>query len=151
MRNQSYIRSVVLVLLFSSMIACSPRVGSQQFLAEAGASHFGPQQQYVIFDVPSAGSEDDEELYRNTILYGGSDIVNRLASLIARSEKTPLKIVVGGPSSEKTRYVVMNALKLNEGRTVGGLMIVFIGKEADAALVANKATAMLATVYYTAG
>lgn len=150
-RNLKFVLRVFLIASLSVISACGPKVGSQLFLAEAGASQFGPQQKYVVFEVPSAGSRDDEEFYRNSRLYGSSDLVQRLSRIMARSEKMQVKIVVGGPSSEKTRHVVLNALRRNKGRTLGGLMIVFVGSPDDAAVVQRAAYPMLATVYFAAG
>ena len=142
---------IISSFLLATCVACSPKAGSQLFLAEAGATQFGPQQKYVVFQVPSAGDTDDQEFFRMSQLYGSSDLTNRLARLIAQSESDEVRIVVGGPSSEKTRYVVLDALKRNRGRTLGGLMIVFVGDEVDALAVQQIAHPMLATVYFSQG
>ena len=151
MRISRFLSGVVLITVLSATSACSPKAGSQLSLAEAGASQFGPKQKYVVFQVPSAGEGDDQEFFRMSQLYGSSDLGNRLARLMAQSEKSELKIVVGGPSSEKTRFVVLDALRRNRGRTLGGLMIVFVGRKDDALMVQRVAHPMLATVYFTAG
>ena len=132
----------LLFVLFVFLFAACSASKSVDPLAQVGASKFGTDDAFVTFEVP-----DDQE--QPFLLRRSTPAGRRLSELFLKGEKSVLKIIVGGPSSETTKKAILEAFTMNRGRLLGGLEIVFVGDLIDAREVAKVAKQHLATVHYS--
>ncbi len=138
-------KSPLIIALFAlNLIGCSASVPPDP-LFEVGAKQF-PNDKYIVFSVPAENPEEAESFIRDSTLYGGSPTAARLAELLILGETNEIRIVVGGPSSGKTAQVVRDALKLTRGHTLGGLVLLFVGEQRDAALIRKDLEPKLGTL-----
>jgi hypothetical protein len=71
-----------------------------------------------------------------------------LAGLLARGENGQLKLAVAGDYGPKTRQVLSDALKLNEGKKLTGLELLFIGPAEYRSTIQEATERLGATFHY---
>ncbi len=139
---------LVLSFFAVSLSACAPKTPPNP-LATAGSKNFPMGDPFFIFPIPSEGDVGDQSYIENSQVYGVSPLASRLAQLLESAESGEFRIVVGGPSSQKSAQVVVDAVKLNSERTLGGLILVFVGEKEDAAVVRGAIEKKLGTFLYS--
>ena len=135
----------LIVFIFCS--ACA-KPAQPDPLALVGAKHFGAKQTFFVFSVPSFGEQDDATFIKRSKTYGAAPVAKQLAALLAKGETTELRVVVGGDSSKKTTQVLLDAVDINKERSLGGLVLLFIGQHEDAKRVKPVLNEKLATFYF---
>lgn len=134
-------RFILASMLLVALSACSARVPLEP-LVQVGAERFGSGGEFITFEVPP----EEEAPFRLTRT---SPAGRRLAQLFAPAQRSVVRIIVGGPSSTSTKEVILEALTLNKGRTLGGLELVFVGDAVDARELAQASKAYLLTLHFT--
>ena len=102
---------------------------------EAATAAFGGQFSYVY--VPTEGRLADEAFLAMSRVSGPQKIARDLATLMAKAETEPVRIMVTGPEEEKTLQVVVDALSFYEGRRIPHLELLYLGDPVHEALIAS--------------
>ena len=103
---------------------------------EAASAAFGGRYDYVY--VPTKGRLADEAFLAMSRVSGPQKIARDLATLMAKAETQPVRIMVTGPEEEKTLQVVLDALSFYEGRQVPHLELLYLGDPTHEALIARE-------------
>ena len=103
---------------------------------EAATAAFGGEFEYLY--VPSHGRLADEAFLVMARVAGPRQDSRNLASLFAPAETTPVRVMVTGPSEEKTLAVILDALTFYEGRRIPHLEVLFLGRPAYEARLARE-------------
>ena len=103
---------------------------------EAATTAFGGRFDYVY--VPTKGRLGDETFLAMSRVAGPQKIARDLATLMAKAETEPVRIMVTGPVEEKTLRVVLDALSFYEGRRIPHLELLYLGDPAHEALIARE-------------
>ena len=69
---------------------------------------------------------------------GPRQISRDLATMIAPAETEPVRVMVTGPSGEKTVKVVLDALTYYEGRKIPHLEVLYLGNPSYEAVLARE-------------
>ena len=103
---------------------------------EAATAAFGGQFAYLY--VPSDGRLADQAFLVMSRVAGPRQISRDLASTMAPAETQPVRVMVTGPSGEKTLKVILDALSFYEGRQVPHLEVLYLGEPSHEALLARE-------------
>ena len=103
---------------------------------EAASAAFGGRYDYVY--VPTKGRLADEAFLAMSRVSGPQKIARDLATLMAKAETQPVRIMVTGPEEEKTLRVVLDALSFYEGRQIPLLELLYLGDPTHEALIARE-------------
>ena len=103
---------------------------------EAATAAFGGQFAYLY--VPSDGRLADQAFLAMSRVAGPRQISRDLASTMAPAETQPVRVMVTGPSGEKTLRVILDALSFYEGRQVPRLEVLYLGEPSHEALLARE-------------
>ena len=117
---------------------------------EAAKTTFGGGFEYLY--IPSEGRLADQAFLAMSRVAGPNQIARDLASIMAPAETRAVRVMVTGPSSEKTLSVLFDALSFYEGRQIPQLEILYLGDPADEAVLAqelSKVGAVLRFAPYT--
>ena len=113
---------------------------------EAAKSVFGGTFTYVY--VPSNGRLADEAFVAMSRVAGPRQISRDLASAMAPAETQPVRVLVTGPSDEKTLQVVVDALSFYEGRRIPHLELLSLGDPSIEARLAKEVAAVGAVLRF---
>lgn len=111
---------------------------------EAATAAFGGTFEYLY--VPSKGRLADRAFLAMSRVAGPHRISRDLATLMAPAEKDPVRILVTGPSEEKTLQVILDALTFYEERRIPHLEVLYLGDPAYDAVIARALTEVGATL-----
>lgn len=129
-------RNVLLALMFSLLVTgCAggtPRPSDVNARADAAARAFGGSFQYLY--VPSTGALEDAAFVAASKV-SPSDMARELATKMAPAELKPVRIMVTGPSPEKTARVILDALSFHRDGGLPHLEFLFLGDAATAARI----------------
>ena len=103
---------------------------------DAASAAFGGGFDYVY--VPSDGRLADEAFLAMSRVAGPQKIARDLATLMATAETQSVRVMVTGPSKQKTVQVVLDALSFYEGRQIPHLELLFLGEPTHEALLARE-------------
>ena len=103
---------------------------------EAAIAAFGGGFEYLY--VPGGGRLADQAFLAMARVAGPRQISRDLATLFAPAETTPVRVMVTGPSEEKTLHVILDALTFYEGRRIPHLEVLFLGKPSYEARLARE-------------
>ena len=103
---------------------------------EAATAAFGGGFEYLY--VPGGGRLADQAFLAMARVAGPRQISRDLATLFAPAETTPVRVMVTGPSEEKTLHVILDALTFYEGRRIPHLEVLFLGKPSYEARLARE-------------
>ena len=107
---------------------------------EKAKSAFGGGFDYVY--VPSSGRLADEAFVAMSRVAGPRQIARDLASTMAPAETQPVRVLVTGPSDEKTLQVVLDALSFYQGRQIPHLELLYLGSPAHEGRLAREIAAV---------
>ena len=107
---------------------------------EKAKSAFGGGFDYVY--VPSSGRLADEAFVAMSRVAGPRQISRDLASTMAPAETQPVRVLVTGPSDEKTLQVVLDALSFYQGRQIPHLELLYLGNPAHEGRLAREIAAV---------
>lgn len=107
---------------------------------EAAIAAFGGKFDYVY--VPSKGRLADQAFLAMSRVAGPSEVARDLASLMAEAETQPVRVMVTGPSGEKTLQVIRDAFSFYEGRRIPFLEMLYVGDPAYEARIATEVSAV---------
>ena len=113
---------------------------------EAAKAAFGGGFSYVY--VPSNGRLADEAFVAMSRVAGPRQIARDLASTIALAETQPVRVLVTGPSDEKTLQVVLDALSFYEGREIPHLELLCVGDPSIEGRLAREVAAVGAVLRF---
>ena len=103
---------------------------------EAATAAFGGGFEYLY--VPSDGRLADQAFLAMSRVAGPRQISRDLATMIAPAETEPVRVMVTGPSGEKTVKVVLDALTYYEGRKIPHLEVLYLGNPSYEAVLARE-------------
>ena len=103
---------------------------------EAATAAFGGGFDFLY--VPSDGRLADQAFLAMARVAGPRQISRDLASQFAPAETTPVRVMVTGPSDEKTLHVILDALTFFEGRRIPHLEVLFLGEPSYEAVLARE-------------
>ena len=103
---------------------------------EAATAAFGGRFEYLY--VPSDGRLADQAFLAMSRVAGPRQISRDLATMIAPAETEPVRVMVTGPSGEKTVKVVLDALTYYEGRKIPHLEVLYLGNPSYEAVLARE-------------
>ena len=103
---------------------------------EAATAAFGGGFEYLY--VPGGGRLADQAFLAMARVAGPRQISRDLATMFAPAETTPVRVMVTGPSEEKTLHVILDALTFYEGRRIPHLEVLFLGKPSYEARLARE-------------
>ena len=107
---------------------------------EAAKAAFGGQFEYVY--IPSNGRLADEAFVAMSRVAGPREVARALASIMAPAETRPVRVLVTGPSNEKTLRVVIDAFSFYEGRRIPHLELLYLGDSMYEARVGRAVSAV---------
>ncbi|MBI2211969.1 MAG: hypothetical protein HYU47_15455 [Deltaproteobacteria bacterium] len=139
-------RSVSIVLSLLILAGCAAGISGEALLKESRAV-FGEKEQSFLFYVPSSGPIADATFIALSHTTGPSAMAQEIAKLLARGESGELRLAIAGDNSAKTQRVVLDALKLNEGKKLKGLELLLIGSS-DIRNSLQEATEKLGGTFY---
>ena len=113
---------------------------------EAAIAAFGHGFDYLY--VPSSGRRADEAFLAMSRVAGPAKIARDLASMMAKAETQPVRVLVTGPAGPKTLQVVLDALSFYEGRRIPHLELLYLGEPANEALLARELSAVGAALRF---
>ena len=113
---------------------------------ETAKSAFGGGFDYVY--VPSSGRLADEAFVAMSRVAGPREISRDLASTMAPAETQPVRVLVTGPSDEKTVQVVLDALSFYQGRQIPHLELLYLGDPAHEGRLAKELAAVGAVLRF---
>jgi hypothetical protein len=122
----------VLSLLLAACAGSAPRPNDSDARVDVAARTFGGSFDYLY--IPSTGSVEDAAFVAASKL-SPSDLARRLATKIAPAELKPVRIMVTGPSPEKTAQVILDALSFHRDGGLPHLEFLFVGDAATAARI----------------
>ena len=124
------------LVLATGLTACggtAPRLDDSDQRISLAARTFGGSFDYLY--VPTEGAMKDAA-FITTSRIGRSDLSRSLATRFAPAERSPVRILVTGPTPEKTLQVVLDALSFHRDGGLPGLELLFVGDSASAAAMA---------------
>ena len=113
---------------------------------DAATAAFGGPFDYLY--VPSEGRLSDEAFLAMARVAGPRQISRELASKMAPAETEEVRILVTGPSVEKTLQVIFDALTFYEGRRIPRLEVLYLGEPSYEALLARELSKVGATLRF---
>jgi hypothetical protein len=143
MNREVAARLVAAVLL--ALAACAAPVSGETLeekLRQAGASVRGLGSDLSIFPITADSQMAAWTLIAESKEGGSLALARQLNHRMDRAFKRRTVLVVGGPYSSLTREVVLDALALNEGRALPGLVLVYVGSAKSAREVRTAAGAL---------
>ena len=114
---------------------------------EAAKAAFGGRFEYVY--IPSSGRLADEAFVAMSRVAGPREVARALASIMAPAETQPVRVLVTGPSNEKTLRVVIDAFSFYEGRKIPHLELLYLGDSSYEARVGKVVSAVGGTLRFT--
>lgn len=121
------------VLLFSCLFlfGCAAVTFNQkqeQDVLNQGRAVFGETADFGVFVVPSRGTLADATFVAQSVSSGPSVLAREMAGQFAAGAQKETLLVLSGPSSAKTAQVIKDAFKLNRGRQLSYLQLLFVGE-----------------------
>ena len=113
---------------------------------EAATAAFGGGFDYLY--VPSDGRLADQAFLAMARVAGPRQISRDLATIMAPAETEPVRVMVTGPSGEKTVKVIIDALTFYEGRKIPHLEVLYLGDPAYEAVLARELAKVEATLRF---
>jgi hypothetical protein len=101
-------------------------------LRQAGASVRGLGSDPSVFPITADSQVAAWTLAAESKESGPLPLARQLNHRMRRASKRQRMLVVGGPYSSLTREVVLDALALNEGKPLPGLVLVYVGSAESA-------------------
>ena len=135
-------RLAVLVCAASLMLVGCAAKGPPNLdpVLESAKAAFGGTFEYIY--IPSHGRLADEAFVAMSRVAGPRQIARDLASTIAPAETQAVRVLVTGPSNDKTLQVVLDALSYYEGRRVPHLEMLYLGNPVYEEELANAVAAV---------
>lgn len=103
---------------------------------------------FNFFYVPSSGAIADQAFIAISKTKGPSSIAKQLEKGISHSDTEPLVVAVSGPSTEKTRQVIQDAIKSSGKKSLPKLTLIFVGNDDGAKTLDAGLTAVEAAFVY---
>jgi hypothetical protein len=126
--------SLVAVALIVSTACAGPVSGEalEEKLRQAGASVRGLGTDLSVFPITADSRMAAWTLAAESKESGPLPLARQLNHRMDRASKRNRVLVVGGPYSSLTREVVLDALAMNEGKPLRGLVLVYVGSAESA-------------------
>ena len=124
----------------------APRAPDLNPRVEAATAAFGGEFEYVY--IPSEGRLEDEAFLAMSRVAGPQEVARELATLMVPAESKPVRVMVTGPSGEKTLQVILDALSFYEGRRIPFLEMLYLGDPAYEARIAKAVSAVGAVLRF---
>jgi hypothetical protein len=142
--NRGICVSLALGLLLALASCATPVPGEalNEKLRQAGASVHGLGSDPSVFPITADSQIAAWTLAAEAKQNGPLPLARHLNYRMDRAFKRHRMLVVGGPYSSLTREVVLDALALNEGRPLPGLVLVYVGSAESAREVRTAAGAL---------
>ena len=136
--------SLVTVVLLAATACAAPisEDALEEKLRQAGASVRGFGSDPSVFPITADSQMAAWTLIAESKEGGSLPLARQLAHRMDRASKRNRMLVVGGPYSSLTREVVLDALALNEGKPLPGLVLVYVGSAESARDVRAAAGAL---------
>jgi hypothetical protein len=136
--------SLVAAVLFALAACAAPVSGEalEEKLRQAGASVRGLGSDLSVFPITADSQMAAWTLAAESKGSGLLPLARQLNHRMDRASKRHTMLVVGGPYSSLTREVVLDALALNEGKALPGLVLVYVGSAESAREVRTAAGAL---------
>jgi hypothetical protein len=118
-----------------ALAACAAPVSEEALeekLRQAGASVRGLGSDPSVFPITADSQMAAWTLAAESKESGPLPLARQLKHRMDRASKRQRMLVVGGPYSSLTREVVLDALALNEGKPLPGLVFVYVGSAESA-------------------
>jgi hypothetical protein len=133
--------SLVAAVLFALAACAAPVSGEalEEKLRQAGASVRGLGSGLSVFPITADSQMAAWTLAAESKGSGPLPLARQLNHRMDRASKRHTMLVVGGPYSSLTREVVLDALALNEGKALPGLVLVYVGSAESAREVRTAA------------
>ena len=148
--GRTLLRSGLVALVCAAMlalVACAGNGSSDMDpRLETAKSVFGGGFDYVY--VPSGGRLADEAFIAMSRVAGPRQVSRDLASTMAPAETQPVRVLVTGPSDEKTVQVVLDALSFYQGRQIPHLELLYLGNPAHEGRLAKEVAAVGAVLRF---
>lgn len=141
-------RWVALALAVSVTLAgcASTRPADLDPRIEAATAAFGGGFDYLY--VPSDGRLADQAFLAMSRVAGPRQVSRDLATIMAPAETKPVRVMVTGPSGEKTTKVILDALTFYEGRKIPHLEVLYLGNPTYEAVLARELAKVGATLRF---
>jgi hypothetical protein len=139
------IRVSLAVGVLLALAACAAPVSEEALeekLRRAGASVRGLGSDPSVFPITADSQVAAWTLTAESKESGPLPLARQLNHRMGRASKRQRMLVVGGPYSSLTREVVLDALALNEGKPLPGLVLVYVGSAESAREVRTAAGAL---------
>lgn len=139
------IRVSLAVGVLLALAACAAPVSEEALeekLRRAGASVRGLGSDPQVFPITADSQVAAWTLTAESKESGPLPLARQLNHRMGRASKRQRMLVVGGPYSSLTREVVLDALALNEGKPLPGLVLVYVGSAESAREVRTAAGAL---------
>lgn len=128
-----------------ALAACAAPVSGEALeekLRQAGASVRGLGSDCSVFPITADSQMAAWTLTVESKESGPLPLARQLNHRMDRASKRHTMLVVGGPYSSLTREVVLDALALNEGEPLPGLVLIYVGSAESAREVRAAAGAL---------
>lgn len=124
MQARNSVFPVALALLLGAC-ASTPDSYDREARVAAATSAFGKPFSY--FYIPSDGALEDAAFLAMSKTTGPSGMARELSGLMKASAQGPIRLLVTGPSREKTERVILDALSLQAEQGLQNLQFLFLG------------------------
>ena len=137
----------MLVLAVSMTLAgCAAKPRDLNPRLAAATAAFGGRFDHMY--IPSGGRLSNEAFLAMSRVAGPQKLARDLASFIAPAETEPIRVLVTGPSHEKTLEVVLGALSFYQGRQVPYLELLYLGDPSYETRLAKEVAAVGAVLRF---
>jgi hypothetical protein len=125
---------IIAVLTFLFLVsvssAATPALDRNRLLAEAEAA-FG-HRNFALFQVPvSTGPVNEALVGVLSGAFGPRSVARQLGTFVAPAQTRAISVAVAGPSSQKTKTVIIESLNHNRDKRLPGLTLLFFGWKQD--------------------
>ena len=114
-------------MVLTAGLGCTSAARNEDLQARVDAAVTAFGNPFSYFYVSSDGALEDSAFITMSNLQGESAMARELAGLMGAGQQAEIRVMVSGPSREKTERVILDAVALSEGKRLEGLHFLFLG------------------------